>query len=195
MTEADVERARVELGIGRVVDLRGKRSGGSGLLGASGRGVIMSFFRLAGGMDRVDKTPDGFLSSLLDVGASPLGAFFQYFVETDEAVLVHCHTGKDRTGFVVAMTLALVGVADDDIVTDYVRTVPVFETLMANLAHAGYAVRTVAPSFARHAPSEEGMVAMLARLRAEWSSPEAWAHDQGIEPELIERVRARLLEP
>jgi hypothetical protein len=145
-------------------------------------------------MDRVDKSPDGFLSSLLDVGAAPLGVFFEHLVETDEAVLVHCHTGKDRTGFVVAMTLALVGVADNDIVADYLRTVPVFDAMMANLMAAGHPVRPTAPSFAQHAPSKHGIVAMLARLRAEWSSPEAWAHDQGIEPELIERVRARLLE-
>jgi hypothetical protein len=37
-------------------------------------------------------------------------------------VLVHCTAGKDRTGMVVAAILSTVGVADDDIVADYLRT-------------------------------------------------------------------------
>jgi hypothetical protein len=37
-------------------------------------------------------------------------------------VLVHCTAGKDRTGMVVATVLAAVGVGDDDIVADYLRT-------------------------------------------------------------------------
>lgn len=35
------------------------------------------------------------------------------------AVLVHCHSGKDRTGMVVALALALVGVQPVDIAADY----------------------------------------------------------------------------
>lgn len=37
-------------------------------------------------------------------------------------VLVHCHSGKDRTGLVVALALELCGVAEDEIATDYART-------------------------------------------------------------------------
>ena len=34
--------------------------------------------------------------------------------------LVHCTAGKDRTGLVIALTLSVAGVADDEIVADYV---------------------------------------------------------------------------
>jgi protein-tyrosine phosphatase len=37
-------------------------------------------------------------------------------------VVVHCAAGKDRTGLVTALILALVGVAEDDIVADYALT-------------------------------------------------------------------------
>src|SRR5690349_7082880 len=40
----------------------------------------------------------------------------------DGAVLVHCAAGKDRTGLVVAMALATVGVRRELIVEDYVAT-------------------------------------------------------------------------
>lgn len=38
------------------------------------------------------------------------------------AVLAHCTAGKDRTGTAVALTLAAVGVHEDDVVADYART-------------------------------------------------------------------------
>ena len=125
MTEADLKRARNEFGIGRVVDLRGKKFlgkdllDGSGPLGDDGRGVRMDFFELAGGIENIDPSPDGFLRHLLNGGEKPLEVFLEHFVNTDKAVLVHCHTGKDRTGFIVAATLALAGVTDAEIVTDY----------------------------------------------------------------------------
>ncbi|MDI9918289.1 tyrosine-protein phosphatase [Rhodococcus sp. IEGM 1379] len=42
-------------------------------------------------------------------------------------VLVHCTAGKDRTGLVIALTLAAVGVDERDIIADYV----VSETMLA----------------------------------------------------------------
>lgn len=48
-------------------------------------------------------------------------------------VLVHCSAGKDRTGVLVAIVLALVGVPRDQIVEDYVRTDPVIEAVLARL--------------------------------------------------------------
>ena len=47
-------------------------------------------------------------SSILQGGALPL--------------LIHCHAGKDRTGFFIAMLLAAAGISRDDILTDYVET-------------------------------------------------------------------------
>lgn len=40
----------------------------------------------------------------------------------DGAALVHCAVGRDRTGFTVALALALVGVSDEVIAADYART-------------------------------------------------------------------------
>lgn len=40
------------------------------------------------------------------------------------AVLFHCTAGKDRTGFLAALTLRLLDVADDDITADYLASGP-----------------------------------------------------------------------
>lgn len=198
MTEADVRRASEELGIGRVVDLRGKKMlgvdlGGSGALGANGHGVNIDFLELAGGMDVVEQSPDGFLAALIDCGGGPLDMFLESFVSTDDAVLVHCHTGKDRTGFVVAMTLAIAGASDDNIVADYQMSAPIFDRMMANLAAAGMAVPPTAPAYAHHAPSPDGLRAMLHRLRTEWDSVDDWALDHGLSQSLLDQTRARLV--
>lgn len=51
-------------------------------------------------------------SSLLQGGALPL--------------LIHCHAGKDRTGFFTAMLLAAAGISRDDILADYAETARFF---------------------------------------------------------------------
>jgi protein-tyrosine phosphatase len=41
-------------------------------------------------------------------------------------LLIHCHAGKDRTGFIIAMILSALGVSHEDIIEDYVTTVRYF---------------------------------------------------------------------
>jgi hypothetical protein len=39
--------------------------------------------------------------------------------ESDPAVVIHCQAGRDRTGIVTALILAIAGVLDEDIEADY----------------------------------------------------------------------------
>ena len=195
MSEADVRRARDELGITCVVDLRGARFGSSGPIGDEGRGVRIDFFGVAGRpTDEADRSRHGFLPGLLDRAGPVLGPVLEQIVASDGATLVHCHTGKDRTGFVSALLLALLGVADDDIVDDYDRSSPVFDQMMRNLAAAGIGVTAEAPPFAQHPPSAEGMRALLARLRCEWESPDEYLIANGVAADLLAAVRAQMIE-
>ncbi|HQT38475.1 MAG TPA: tyrosine-protein phosphatase [Acidocella sp.] len=57
-------------------------------------------------------------------------------------LLVHCHAGKDRTGFVVAMLLAAAGVSRADIIEDYVTTAHYFPAEKEALALAAWAKRS-----------------------------------------------------
>jgi hypothetical protein len=190
MTADDVERAVNELGVRRVIDLRGPRGGGSGPLGADGRGLVIDYFALAGGYDaQMDLSADGFLPSQIDLGAPVVGLVLEQLVAVDGATLVHCHTGKDRTGYIIAMILAAVGVPDHEIIADYVRSAPIFEAMMANLVAAGLAVTAEAPEYARHAPSATGVTAMLARLRAGWPTPADYLAAHGVDPALVAEAR------
>ena len=65
--------------------------------------------------------PDSFVGALADIAAGPGPA------------LVHCAAGKDRTGMVVALALAAVGVERDAIVADYAATGERIAAIMARL--------------------------------------------------------------
>ncbi len=193
MTAADVTRAVGELGITRVIDLRGPRGRGSGPLGDDGRGLVIDYFELAGGHEaQNDLTPDGFLPNQLGLGAPVVGMVLEELVAADGATLIHCHTGKDRTGYMVAMILAVLGVPDTEIVADYCRSIPIFEAMMANLRAAGLAVTDEAPAYARHAPSPVGISAMLEDLRAGWASADDYLVAHGVPAELPARARSVL---
>lgn len=56
----------------------------------------------------------------LDHGAASFARIARAFTDAPPGgVLVHCAAGKDRTGLIVAVLLALAGVRDDAIVADY----------------------------------------------------------------------------
>ena len=53
------------------------------------------------------------------------GAAVGVIADAEEGgVLVHCHAGKDRTGLVVALLLAVAGVAPEVIAADYALSEP-----------------------------------------------------------------------
>jgi protein tyrosine/serine phosphatase len=56
-------------------------------------------------------------------GANEYAVIMRMIADDGNAPLVvHCFAGKDRTGVLIALTLALLGVADADIATDYARS-------------------------------------------------------------------------
>ena len=57
--------------------------------------------------------------------ARHIDLFRRYFLALAEArgpVLIHCAAGKDRTGVLAALTHHVAGVADDDVIDDYLLT-------------------------------------------------------------------------
>lgn len=138
-SDADLERLR-RLDIGAVVDLRrpGERrdqpsrrpEGFTGLVIEGGvddgaEAPHITFLKTA------DLTPESgrrFMAKTyrtLPFDASHLDVFSRYFqalADQDRAVVIHCAAGKDRTGFLAALTHHLLGVSRDDMVEDYLLT-------------------------------------------------------------------------
>ena len=58
----------------------------------------------------------------LAVADGGLALAMQAIAESEPGIVIHCLAGRDRTGIVVALTLAAIGVADEEIVADYVMS-------------------------------------------------------------------------
>lgn len=48
--------------------------------------------------------------------------YFALLAELDRPILINCHAGKDRTGFICALTLHVLGAPPEDIREDYLAT-------------------------------------------------------------------------
>ena len=138
-SDADLERLR-RLDIGAMVDLRrpGERRDQPSRRPEGFTGQVIE-----GGVDdgaeaphitflkTADLTPESgrrFMAKTyrtLPFDASHQDVFSRYFqalADQHRAVVIHCAAGKDRTGFLAALTHHLLGVSRDDMVEDYLLT-------------------------------------------------------------------------
>lgn len=122
---------------------------------------------------------------------------FHAFAREDGPILVHCSAGKDRTGFLAALTLHVLGAERADILADY---------MVSNSASAKAALRPeIERRFAAHArplPREEILDAILgvapAYLEASFAAIAAaggtipgYLADIGVDDGLVAALRAR----
>ena len=109
------------------------------------------------------------------------------------ASVVHCAAGKDRTGVVVALALAVAGVPNEEIVTDYAMTADVIHELVAKLAASPtYAEDMIRRDVDSHTPRAETMRRVLELLDERFGGPLGWLADHGFDGAEQQRLRARL---
>ncbi|MGN9838166.1 tyrosine-protein phosphatase [Nonomuraea sp. H19] len=114
-------------------------------------------------------------------------------IAADSGPLVfHCASGKDRTGLVAALVLALLGVSEDDIVEDFALTELATDRLIADWRAANPGRELRWPGYGR-APAEI-MRMFLSDLTTAHGSIQAYATERlGIDKELLAELRSRLL--
>ncbi|XIE80279.1 tyrosine-protein phosphatase [Streptomyces sp. SBR177] len=108
-------------------------------------------------------------------------------------VVFHCAAGKDRTGLLAALVLALLDVPDEDVVADFALTELATERFLADwkAAHPDREVRW--NGFGR-APAVV-MRLVLADLRATYGSVRDYATGHlAVDPAVLEALRERLVE-
>ena len=123
----------------------------------------------------------GIAASLAAIASAPEGA-----------VLFHCHAGKDRTGLVAALLLALAGVPYPTIAEDYALSSiclqPIYDEQLRQEPEP--ARREQMAAWMATAP--ETMLAILAHLDAMHGGAEAYLLASGVSGENLERIRRRL---
>lgn len=107
-------------------------------------------------------------------------------------VVVHCVAGKDRTGIVCALTLAVLGVDDADITADYALSSEASARFSAWLAATmPNGAEVPAPFLASPA---EAMQMFLDELREGHGSIEAYLRHAGVTDEQLAALRDHLLD-
>ncbi len=205
MSENDVRLATEELGLRTIVDLRhpgeAEQYGRGPLLEAGVAYVNLSLNRDAGD-DPDDPAPDlarldlfylwklrgegGVLASILRLLAD----------ESCMPLVFHCAGGKDRTGIVAACILHLLGVPEDTIVADYALTERSIneqpredlEAAMRIVAEQGLPEEVL---WARPAT----MAGFLEGVHHAYGSLRSYLREHGVDDDLVEALRASLLEP
>lgn len=127
------------------------------------------------------------------------GRFFRGLAESERPALIHCAAGKDRTGFLAALTHHLLGVSRDDMVADYLAT----NAAVDLVGRAPGIARQIAAMTGR-APSEDAVVAFLgvepayleaafAAVEAQHGSLDGYLEEAlGVDRALRDRIAARL---
>jgi protein tyrosine/serine phosphatase len=110
--------------------------------------------------------------------------------------VVHCTAGKDRPGVLCALVLSLVGVDERTVVEDYAISARAMEVLRARLfarhPELADAFGELDEVFSAH-PAQ--MEQLLDHLRVQYGSVESYVASIGASRELVDGLRAGLLEP
>jgi protein-tyrosine phosphatase len=126
----------------------------------------------------------------LDHGGVRFAAIARAFADApDGAVIVHCHVGKDRTGIVVALLLALAGVPTETIVADYALSAGYLQPLFDASKQANPEIDD-----AMWHSQPETMRSWLERLETVHGGAERYLLAAGLTSEEIDRMRVRLRE-
>ena len=129
-------------------------------------------------------------------GAPQIAAALRILADpASHPVVFHCTVGKDRTGVLAAVTLALLGVPDDTIIADYVLSGPAITALRER-----WRVRNPESSVELDDHPETFSAApiniawLFERLRAEHGSIEGYAESAGVGADVVDQLRRSLLE-
>ena len=147
------------------------------------------------GDDGDQETPAvrSYLGYLTDRSEAVVGALRALAHGGPGAAVVHCAAGKDRTGVVVALTLAVAGVPHEEIVADYALTAEVIEGVVARLAATPtYAEDMERRDVATHTPRAETMDRVLTLLDERHGGPVGWLEAHGFGAADQAALRARL---
>jgi protein-tyrosine phosphatase len=213
ISESGWQRLATDHGLRTVIDLRsdGERSG-EGLASLAAFGIAQyhaPVFADTGAIGSADMkrrfaamrtgTYDWTVAyeQMLEVGATAFRHVFDMLARHEARPLVfHCTGGRDRTGVAAALVLSVLGVADDVIATDYALTGTYLRRHVDRFAGPAQRMDMTIDEMARMLETrEEAMLRLLELVAARHGSVEGYVLDIGVTSEVIEDVRAALVEP
>jgi len=204
LTEADVAHLQDDLQLQDIIDLRSTAE-----LTGDGRGRLaetdigfhhVPFFD--GSPDErntmpADLTLGQLYLGLIESAQEPIARAIQVLAETpvDRSAVYHCAAGKDRTGVLSALLLALLDVDENLIIADYALSQENMDKVIDRLnSLRGYEdVWHELPPDTLHAKPET-MRDLLEAIHDRWGSVSGYAREAGVSDAAIALLRERSLE-
>jgi protein-tyrosine phosphatase len=200
LTSSDIDAA-MDLGLRTVIDLRSTDELNRN--GVFARATDVAFHHLPvfeeytpATSDDSEPPPGVEYAAMATSGANAVANAVSVIAEGDHAVVFHCAAGKDRTGIVAALVLSSLGVPDESIVRDYSLSELSLEPWLAwaeSNAPQVAAESASAPPWVLRAPAAN-MQAFLDILRQRHGSVEGYLTNVGLDGEILDALRGRLLE-
>jgi protein-tyrosine phosphatase len=144
-------------------------------------------------MRKMAEAPDMFdrYLMMLDHRADAFREIFTALARTEGAAVFHCFAGKDRTGMVAAMSLALAGVDVDSIAGDYAETDSQMATRYEEWLAAAPPEQLAEMRQDLRCPPER-IVAVMEQLDEKWGGVEGYLEAAGMPSTEIATLRAKL---
>lgn len=197
------EEAWREFGAATVIDLRYHKEIKAfplpGFIAGATHAPVLPDHWHASDEDR-DQPPAEFLAwvyeGMLEVGGGTMREILAQLAEDDALpAIFFCMAGKDRTGFVAAVLLSLLGVSDEDIADDFAlsgeEVVALVGWLRSREDFEAHPMMNQSEDLLR-AP-RAAMELFLARATAEFGGLNAWVRTLDVPEAAIERLRSTLL--
>jgi protein-tyrosine phosphatase len=144
-------------------------------------------------LKRLGETPDMFERYLmmLDTREEAFREIFTSIANAEGAVLFHCFAGKDRTGLVAAMLLALSGVEAADIAADFGETDVQLAAMYEQWISEAPEARRAAMRDELRCPPER-IIGVLAHVENKWGGVASYLEASGMNAADIDRLGTRL---
>jgi rhodanese-related sulfurtransferase len=140
-------------------------------------------------------------TAILAEAVAQLDRILELITTADGPVLVHCAAGKDRTGVLVALLLAAVGVPRAEIEADYQRTAANMGGVLERVIRARppQLQETVRVRIASTPPEllgtpTEALSVVLDQLDAHPGAAVGWLRERGVSAELLAALSRRLVQ-
>lgn len=123
-------------------------------------------------------------------------AFVEFCATCDDGLLIHCTTGKDRTGVVACYLLSVAGVSREDIATDYavsqIYLEPVFQGMRDGSLAIGRGDGIFDPTV--FITPASAMLRFQDYLIEKYGSVVGYLRSAGVSDETLEQLRQKLTE-
>jgi protein-tyrosine phosphatase len=202
MTEHDLNRLKEELKLTSVINLRRNKAGQQkevSLLSDAGikyyNAPFFSYQQEELGLDFSNMGAAFLFRIRHKEYAKPIIDALEIIADPKNLpLLFHCGAGKDRSGLVAAFVLSVVGVAESDIIADYILSAPYMRELVAGMMNDSNTPEEEKnlPAYTWEATAES-MALFLTGLKREFGSARGYLKMNGADKSLFGRLEKALL--